>query len=335
MRLPARVLAENGYDVEICEDKALEAQEDIRDGSLVSVQDPECDIAVLQRPLHPHLFQAIPMWQKQGTAIVVELDDNFHRIDMKHPAYNFTRESIGYLEAAIARADALTVSTRSLANRYMKFLPYGAKTTVLENRLDAEMVRTVRAEEIQRERIVGWLGNPQSHPEDLLTVGEGLYHALAHNDDWKCVTHSGGNQALVELGVFDGENRPYASFDDGDYFRALRTFDIGLAPLQINTFNAGKSYLKPLEYAAMGVACVASPTPEYNAARKLGLCWNAHYPSEWERKLRTFMENDDARAERAAIAQEASEKLHIQDHIGKWLEAWIGAIDTRTRRAST
>jgi hypothetical protein len=334
MRLPARVLAENGYDVQVCESETLSAEEDIRDNSLISVEDPECDIVVLQRPLHPHLYQAIPMWQKAGSAVVVELDDNFHRIVRKHPVWEYTRETIGNLERAIERADALTVSTRNLAQRYSKLLPYHARCTVLENRLDGEMVSKVRAEEIERERIVGWAGNPQSHPDDLREVGDGLHNALKANEDWSLVTYTGGNQALVELGCFEGTNRQYATFEDGDYFRALRGFGIGLAPLVLNTFNAGKSYLKPLEYAAMGVPCVASPTPEYKAARKLGMCLTAEYTTGWERKLRLFMEDDTVRLEHAQRAQEASDKLWIQDHIGGWLEAWVGSLEASVRRAA-
>jgi len=333
MRLPARVLAENGFSVEIVEDKALKAQEDIRDGRLLSVEDPECDIVVLQRPLHPHLFQAIPMWQKQGSAVVIELDDNFHRIARKHPAWQYTQDSIGFLERALQVCDGLTVSTQSLARTYSKMIPFQARCTVLENRLDGEMVSKVRAEDIKRERIVGWAGNPQSHPGDLKEVGKGLDNALVANNDWQAVTWSAGNQALLELGTF-GENRPYATFEDGDYFRALRTLGIGLAPLIQNTFNASKSYLKPMEYGSMGVPCIASPTPEYKAAKKLGMCLTADYASGWERKLRLFMENDDVRLEHAQRAQEASDKLWIQDHIGKWLDAWVGALDSTVRKAA-
>src|SRR3712207_9248088 len=47
-------------------------------------------------------------------------------------------------------------------------------------------------------------------------------------------------------------------------------FDIGIAPLRIDTFNNCKSWLKVMEYSARGVFSVRSPSAEYERLGQIG-----------------------------------------------------------------
>ena len=47
-------------------------------------------------------------------------------------------------------------------------------------------------------------------------------------------------------------------------------WDIGIIPLAANAFNANKSYLKFLEYGAMGMAIICSNGPEYRRVVRHG-----------------------------------------------------------------
>src|SRR5689334_24701002 len=57
----------------------------------------------------------------------------------------------------------------------------------------------------------------------------------------------------------------FRSFDA--WPRALSALGIGLAPLADSTFNRAKSWLKPLEMAAVGVPCVMSALPDRKSTR--------------------------------------------------------------------
>ena len=63
---------------------------------------------------------------------------------------------------------------------------------------------------------------------------------------------------------------PFRSLTGGGYTSSVAELGVGLVPLLDSAFNRAKSWLKGLEYAALGVPFVASPTPEYVKLAGLG-----------------------------------------------------------------
>ena len=124
----------------------------------------------------------------------------------------------------------------------------------------------------------------------------------------------------------DPENRPWQSMES--YPREVAGLDIGIAPLADTAFNRAKSWLKPLEYAALGVPCVMSPTEEYLRINAMGVGVVAMRRSRaWKREVGRLLADDAHRAEVADRGREVvRERLLIEDNCWKWAEAWTEAM---------
>src|ERR1019366_1809483 len=146
----------------------------------------------------------------------------------------------------------VTVSTPALAKRYGgRVVPNGIPRAYLG--IERTTSRQVP--------VVGWTGVVVSHAGDLEQVGSALAEIVASG---ACAvrTIGGRREALDVLGV-QGEWHTGAWLQDFAYARLYADLDVAIVPLRPNRFNAGKSWLKGLEAAALGVPFVASPTPEY------------------------------------------------------------------------
>lgn len=79
----------------------------------------------------------------------------------------------------------------------------------------------------------------------------------------------------------------------GDYMRAYNKFDVLVAPLKDNPFNACKSPIKYVEAASMGVLFVGSNTPAYNSVVSHGVNGFLCKGNEWTATLSKIINNWD------------------------------------------
>ena len=68
------------------------------------------------------------------------------------------------------------------------------------------------------------------------------------------------------------------------WLRRLPRHDLGLAPLVANPFNAAKSDVKLLDYAALGLPALCSPGPAYQELLAAGLALGAE-PGQWGEQI--------------------------------------------------
>jgi len=118
------------------------------------------------------------------------------------------------------------------------------------------------------------------------------------------------------------------------YYQTLAKFlDIGIVPLEISPFNQAKSALKGLEYAALGIPFVASPTQEYIRMEAYGIGKIAKTPGDWRKHLQRMI---DRTSETERIAKENRDRIEAEHTYRvtapQWLEAWEKAIDYRKTR---
>jgi glycosyltransferase involved in cell wall biosynthesis len=114
------------------------------------------------------------------------------------------------------------------------------------------------------------------------------------------------------------------------YYTALTTLDIGLVPLGVGKFNHCKSYLKALEYAACGVAVVASDTPAHRALAASVPLRLARTPREWYDHIADLIEYPEARADMVAEARQQVFQWHTYEaNAGRWVAAWERAMSRR------
>lgn len=327
LRWPAEVLAAEGHDVQVTNE--LNAYHDTVTGRMLTPV-VDADVVVLQRPLVQAVVEAIPRLQSQGVAVVVEVDDDFHALPKGHgarrgtsvendPTYNRM-----WLRKACERADLVTVTTPALAERY------GAhgRVAVLPNLVPASYLSVPTHAPRVEAPTVGWTGSVVTHVGDLDVMGGVLPGVLAETGA-RFVSWGVG---LTEqaLGV-KGRVRPWADLR-GAYPRQVADLDVGLVPLADNAFNAAKSWLKGMEYAALGVPFIASPRAEYRAL------WQvlpdpvlADPPETWRSCMRLLLTKPEVRSEIAGLNREAMTSHTYENHADRWADAWRHAADNRTR----
>jgi hypothetical protein len=301
----------------------------------------DADVVVIQRPLTANLVTVIRALQRAGVAVVVEVDDDFERIDPRNTAWPtvqpvneaVTGRNWRHLATACELADLVTVTTPRLAEVYgrhgrVRVIPNYIPTGYLHIEPparepgDAGLVR------------LGWSGNIDTHPNDLPVTRGAVgrvcrehdipFHVIGDNDA-RLVRHLGLSPGTKVAST--GGWLPLAKYPVG-----MSLLDVGIVPLDLTPFNEAKSWLKGLEFAAVGVAFAASPTAEYRRLAELGAGVLVERPKDWLRHLRRLVADDDYRAEVAQAGKRAASKLTVEEHLDEWVDAWQLALDNAAAR---
>ncbi|MGY1708650.1 glycosyltransferase [Geodermatophilus sp. SYSU D00758] len=333
---PARAVIEADLGVEVTVQYGLKTvmgrDPDSPAGPLVvrEVDAQGADVVVLQLPKTVEMLQCLRSLQAQGVAVVVELDDHLTALPPGHQGHDaLIRKGVGRIAEACAReADLVTVSTPNL------LALYGARGRgmLVPNAIPRRIAELPPAYERDPEVVtIGWAGTVGSHPYDLQAMESGLQHALDRTRGRSrfAILGQAGNAREVLRLTDDPEEMPWIVDVDG-YAAALgERFDVGVAPLRIDTFNNCKSWLKVLEYSARGVFAVRSPSADYE---RLGLGYRAKRPRDWATALTRAVEDSDWRRETAAANREQILARHLTEHTAElWVEAWRKAREIRTR----
>lgn len=311
---PARVLAGQGHDVELF-DRFISS-------------DDEPDVVVLQRPLRRHTAEEfIPALHRNGVAVVVELDDDLTALQPGTFGWRATYgvEGMGaqWLRSACRQADLVTCTTDALARR---FGGHG-RVAVLPNYVPARFLDIPDQEEVRAAKqtsrfSAGWAGFTSTHPGDLNVCGNGVADAIGSGPyRWRSIGDALTHQVLRIPSRHADITGPVPIADYPTTVSAQ--LGVGIVPLRDTAFNRAKSGLKLLEYAALGVAPVVSPTPDNQRLLATLAGHVATRPREWKRGiLRAFTDHDDIVAHNRAMVR----RHHtIETNAWRWAEAWATA----------
>jgi hypothetical protein len=322
---PAQALQAAGFDVQIAEpgdDDFKFIQVRNPDGSMhVAAMDPsvfpDVDMIVIQRPLIDTTWQFIRCFQDRGIRVAVDLDDNFDALHPNNPAAKSIRDHQPRLHPrnihrAVAQADALIVSTPELASVYGKS---ARRVTVCENRVPSWWLDIPKRES----DLIGWSGAVRYHIGDVEQMGPALGQLQDLGRDVHVI---GPEPEQTRFGL----RRP-ATWSNWvpieDYGWHMAGIGVGVVPLQPSKFNASKSWLKGIEFAAVGVPFIASPTPEYRRLHADGFVAGlAEKPRDWFRQLR------DLRPEDGGHLRDRMRVLGYtyEDRTDDWWQAWMTAL---------
>lgn len=264
---------------------------------------------------------AIRQAQALGQRIVIDVDDYYEGI----PEGNLARESTSaeankirnrehYLES-ILLADTITVSTPFLRDHYAKQHP---DVVLVRNSLMPGMF--TRQKVRNRKPVIGWVGGVSWKSDDLAMLRDWLPDFLEDND--LMFHHSGDVPEHPSFAEVTGVNParvttlPMTRVDE--YPLLFTPIDIGIVPLASNNFNAAKSFLKGLEYAASGIPFVADPTPEYLELARKGTGLIATSPDEWVEKLTSLLDYKTRRRAAAVNAAMADEHWSFWARAREW-----------------
>ena len=268
---------------------------------------PPCDVCIVQRTAMPTVEAVDALVRTLGAmnaVLVTEVDDAFTLIGPDHPEAAFYRPLNAALDRAIAASAETWFSTAELAHAYRGI---GPNAHVRANMLDPRLWRDWRK------------------PRPLPFVGESvrmLYMGThTHGADFDMIRPAlarlaedrPGSFELTVIGVSpDIEPAPwmtrlsppagaiaYPRFVH--WLRDQGPFDLGLAPLVDNAFNRAKSDIKLLDYAALGLAALASDGPAYIADPALPATRVAD--DSWYEALAHILDHREA-------AREEAQRLH-------------------------
>lgn len=293
-------------------------------GKMVDVHvPPDADVIVLQRITHRHLVDAIPLIQRKGIAVVIDMDDDLAAIDPRNPAFAAMHpknavspdHSWHFAQLACEAASYVTVSTPELLMRYA---PHN-RGEVLFNCIPERYLKMEHTDSTT----IGWAGSVHSHPDDLQATGTAISQVTSPSNPFHVVGPPDGVRSALSL-AYDptgtGPLDPQKGWPIG-----VNSLGIGIAPLATSKFNRSKSWLKPLEYAALGVPCVMSDLPEYARLNQLGVGRLARKPKQWVRYLRELLEDRNARDTLARRGREVAAGWTIEGNAEKWWGAWEAA----------
>jgi glycosyltransferase involved in cell wall biosynthesis len=250
------------------------------------------------------------------------MDDDLSCVHPKNAAFGMMHPKLNpdsnwhWAAEACKAASMVTLSTPGLVDRYAAHGRYRVLTNcVPESYLSVPMVDHTQP------RRWGWAGALFSHPDDVPLLGVTAATLEREGFDFRHVgSHEGMGRALGLQRDPDGPD--VVPFED--WPAAIRgTFEVGVAPITDTRFNRSKSWLKPLEYAALGIPWVASDLHEYRRlARFIPGRLVKNRPKDWTREVRRLLVDDEAWRETSEAVRAAAADFTFERHAERWLDTW-------------
>lgn len=327
---PAQVLRHAGHDIHIVapNERSQMLQGVMKDNVMTDVVIPDdADVVVFQRVTHRYLVQAIKLIQARGVAVVVDMDDDLTCIHPANPAFHMLHPNTGpnrsdhswqHTVMACAVASMVTVSTSALLKRYAQH----GRGRVIYNCVPRRYLDVPHTDS----EVVGWAGSVHSHPTDLQVMGPMPAQLLQSERKFSVVGSIDGVHAALGVPLSRQIDATGVIKDIGAWPLGVTTLGIGVAPLAESKFNSAKSWLKPIEYAAVGVPFVASPRVEYTRLHKLGAGQLAKNPKEWRTKIELLIKNSELRGELSDAGRKVAADWTIEGKAWLWWETWADAL---------
>jgi GT2 family glycosyltransferase/glycosyltransferase involved in cell wall biosynthesis len=236
------------------------------------------DIVATQRYAIPDLATADALaarCRETGARLLYDIDDDLLHIPRDHPEAKTLRPRARTVARMLQHADAVWVSTPSLAEALrptrpaLRVVPNGLDERLWGTPLDGTPLGGTPPAD----------GRKPPYPVRLLCMG-----SATHGGDWAVVATAmarvaaafGAGVVFEMIGVVGPVTLPYwvsrvspsksgmASYPGFVHWITHRPpWDIGIAPLADTAFNRSKSAIKALDYAALGLAVLASDVPAY------------------------------------------------------------------------
>lgn len=321
LRFPAIVLMQQGADIMLDErgPELVWANDDDGERMLLGVnKKPDADVIVMQRPGLRYWSDIIPVLQRMGIRVVVDVDDMFDRIERgnvanesydpaKDPKYNYR-----WVEQACRQADMVTCTTEALKRRY----GFG-HGMVLPNLVPESYLHL---EGSKKWATVGWAGSLGVHPRDLQVTNGVIGQAIDEAGwDFHVVGTGVGVKGALKLSQ-EPTNTGYLPFPE--YAAKVGELSIGVVPLRDCAFNRAKSCLKLIEMASTGVPTIASATPDNVRMSRLGVGVTVERAAQWDKAMRRMIGNMDYREEVAGRSREVMTEHTYEKQAWRWAFAW-------------
>ena len=334
---PAEQVKAQGLDVTIIEPTERHNMFSgiIENGTLTGVNVPDADVMIFQRVTHRYLAQAIPLIRERGIACVVDMDDDLECIHPKNPAWTMlhpkswgnnlvANHSWEWARYACQHATVVTTSSDALRERYASH----GRGVVLRNCVPQRFLDIPHVDSA----IIGWGGSIHSHPDDVFEPGTSIMRLMSEGHQFRVVGPPAGLKDAFRLAA-DPVHTGNVLIDD--WPTELARLGIGIAPLANTRFNMAKSWLKPLEYASVGVPCVMSDRREYREIAKRGIGVIVEKPRQWYSQLKRLATDESLRVALSDSARSVASELTYERNGHRWAEVWTDAAAQQRKTASS
>lgn len=288
----------------------------------------DCSVIIMQRMMFKDLTRTMSLAKQRPVRpyIINDLDDWYWGLLPSNAAYsvvqpaNNPEENIDHYRKILELSDMVVVSTPFLYDKVSNFFGH-PNVKLIENGVSTKHFAIRR--HTPRNCVIGWVGSTSHRSRDL----EELNGIL--DPHWK-YHHSGhmtGAQTFAEAtGVPLKSVTVAPMLPPRDYARFAFQFDIGLAPLSKNDFNKAKSWIKMIEYAACGIPCVASDSPEYVRLHETyGIGRIASNAAEWRSHLEELQDYETRRAEGRLMLERVKE-LSVDKMTQSWNDIFASIL---------
>lgn len=332
---PARVLAQRGHETLAAKRVGL--------GTLMSA-----DVVVVARATeaetlgHVKELKALP--EEHRPRIVYELDDDMFSLPdhfpaaLREPLANPARQD--RIRRFMRTANRITVTNEHLAARVCEELeiPWDPELVrVVPNWVPERLVRSSLPERAPADAIerggfyrhaVGWQGSA-THRADFEQCVIPLRRLVRQRADTTVAIFGPDYARRLRTAAREDTQVHHEPWTDGveAAVRALDSLDLGLAPLEYNRFNLSKSDLKLKEYAARGVACIASDFGPYVTGHPMavppGIRLINGETHTWEQALAYVLDNPDLLENARQYALAWAKANTLEEHAVEWEDALL------------
>lgn len=249
---------------------------------------------------------------------IYEVDDDFFHVDRSNVgAYDYygKPQILENIRLNAAAADMVTVTTEPLAEVMRQF---NDNVVVIPNFIDEKFLDYESTSDPEFVN-VGWAGST-THFMDFKDTNRMLRKAAERLPETRFV-FAGGDYGMNAFPEGRYKHLPY-QFILEDHFMNVSQFDIGLAPLKRHVFNDSKSWIKALEYGALGLPMIASNVTPYRAFvkdKETGFLVRQEY--DWIKYITALVKDEDMRKEMGAAAKALAAENTIQKNVNLWADA--------------
>ena len=290
------------------------------------------DIVLLKLVMLKRLVDLIPTAQAMGQKIVVDIDDFFEGLHESNAAFKLSSSEKNennnreHLDRSIEMADAVITSTPFLYSFYKEKRD---NVFLVRNSLNMSTWRKKSKDTSKIWPTIGWVGATPWRSQDLETLNPFLGEFIVKNN---LKFHHSGNiigapKAADQLGV----PLSYSSFQPMEKICNLPDLydkiDVGIVPLNNIPFNQAKSFIKGIEYAAMGVPFVAQDLPEYVELYNSGIGKIASSIDDWEKELKMLLDPREREKQRKQNYKNLLKYHTIETRINDWQDVFIKIND--------
>lgn len=281
------------------------------------------DIIITQGAIDKLMISMFYMAQEEwGKSWIVEFDD-WITVEKNSPfklehTYSNVPE---IMSIQMKNCSMITTTTEFLAKRFRKL---NKNVCILPNFLDPERWNVPILRNPENTIRIGWAGS-MTHFDDFSVCSWALRKILKEYPNTEL--HISGDPRVADW--FKRIDNIYVhtwpSMKSGlhDYTSKLASsrWDIGIAPLRDTFFNRCKSNIKPLEYGAVKVPCVASDVGPYQNFDGHVLIASNKY--EWYDHLKNLIEDKEYRRTLGdQMYQYVWDNFNLEKNIGLFIEAY-------------